>query len=173
MIKGMDGNTAQDPKVTNIWSTQDPGQVQPPVQPNPPDNDIQEPMATEPSSGGSFGKPGLGGESVVVETGVSMEAAPLPEAERPAEVEVSPEVLVSPEIGEKTEPAKVEESPKPKEVETAIAEDLPTKGKIVDKRTGKVRTHRVDVERADKITKIADIDEQEFIDGVQRVHSIV
>jgi len=42
----------------------------------------------------------------------------------------------------------------------------------VDQRTGKVKTHRV-AETADKTTKVADIKEQEFIEGVEQVHSII
>jgi hypothetical protein len=93
-----------------------------------------------------------------------------------AEVYRSPEIPESPEIGEKPELPEVHKPTHKKERVILPQEDQPgeasPKGKVVDQRTGKEKMHRV-AEAADNTTKVADIKEQEFIEGVESVHSII
>jgi len=157
-------DTAQNSNanVNDIWSL-----------PSPPAGSANDrgkiPARKRPS--GSFGKPGLagGGES---DENWESEAAEK-DAERVGEIYKAPETLVSPEVGEKQKAAGAQKPKKEPEVESPeVVQDISTKGKIIDKRTGKERTHRVD-KNADSITKIADVKEQEFIEGVESIHSIV
>ncbi len=84
-----------------------------------------------------------------------------PEVQRSPEVQKSPE-LYRPEVG-KTQKADASQSAKE-------LPESPAPGKIVDKRTGKEKTHRVDINKADAVTKVADIKEQEFIERVDQEH---
>jgi len=100
-----------------------------------------------------------------------LEKAKKEEAERVAEIYKAPEVLPSPEAVRKIkEPLKPALQPaKPQEV----VQGLVANGAVIDKRTGKEKTHRVDIQSADGITRIADLKEQDFIEGVESVHSII
>lgn len=158
-------DTAQNlnSNVNDIWSLPDSTQ-------NPNDDLNQAP--TQKPLGRSFGKPGLagGGESGGF-LGSTQEQPRSDEVARGKESMPSDEALKSPEVGEKLKPAEV---PKPreekiKEPQVAQPEEALVKGEIVDQRTGKVKTHRV-AETADKTTKVADIKEQEFIEGVEQEH---
>jgi len=176
-------DTAQNfnSNVNDIWSVPDSMQVsQTNGSAQNPHDDSNQPSPPKPLSG-SFGKPGLagGGESGGgSESGIIaqelLDKARLEEVGHIAEIYKSTETLASPEVGEKLKPA---EAYKPKEEKTSVSqvaqpEETPLKGKIVDQRTGKVKTHRV-AETADKTTKVADIKEQEFIEGAEQVHSII
>lgn len=173
-------DTAQNlnSNVNDIWSVPDSTQ-------NPNDDLNQAP--TQKPSGRSFGKPGLagGGESggflgSTREQGITQgdehqqEQPRSDEVARGKESMPSDEILKSPEVGEKLKPAEARKptEEKIKEPQVAQPEEVLVKGEIVDQRTGKVKTHRV-AETADKTTKVADIKEQEFIEGVEQVHSII
>lgn len=172
-------DTAQNsnPNVNDIWSLPDPSTQAPQVNGSPqnPHDDLVQTPVQKPLSG-SFGKPGLagGGESGGG-SGSTQEQADERQQEQPQDERLpSVETIRSPEVGEKL---KLAEAPKPKEEmasepQVVQPEETSLKGKIVDQRTGKVKTHRV-AERADKTTKVADIKEQDFIEGVEQVHSII
>jgi len=153
-------DTAQNSNthVNDIWSL-----------PDPPQDDAN---TTQKPSSGSFGKPGLAGGG---ENGGGWESDnAAQEVEHTAEIFKTPEVPVSPEVGEKEKPEEVHEPKRtPKAEPPEVVQEISTKGKIIDKRTGKEKTHRVDPNKADKVTKIADIKEQDFIEGVELVHTIV
>ncbi|MFA5776594.1 MAG: hypothetical protein WC988_03520 [Patescibacteria group bacterium] len=165
-------DTAQNANVNDIWSLPDP-----PV--NLTDDQNQKP--TQKPLGSSFGKPGIAGGG---EGGGGLESditaqellnkARKEEAGRSAEIYEAPETLVTLEVGEKLKPAEVHKpkEEKSKEPQVAQPEAAPLNGTIVDKRTGRIKTHRV-AEIADETTKKADIKEQEFIEGVEQVHSII
>ena len=135
-----------------------------------------------PGSQQPVGKPGLanggeGGGDWESDTTAQelLDKARQEEARRNAEVFKAPETLVSPEVGEQFRPAEIY---KPKEdvvrkpEAIQIREPL-TEGKIVDQRTGKkLKTHRV-AEVADKVTQAADIKEMDFIENVEKIHSLV
>lgn len=112
-------------------------------------------------------------------------------SEVPGSVEVatSPEVSRATEVGEKLRPAEVlrppESVPSP-EVQKPQSKKAPSEspesspkvaqqpqdiaGKVVEKRTSKEKLHRVDINKADSVTKIADIKEQDFIENVEKEH---
>jgi hypothetical protein len=139
--------------------------------PNPNVPNVKDIWSVPKPVGGSYGKPGLagGGESGSWESDTA-EQEPLS-----AEVLKSPEILVSPEVGEDLKPAKVYKpgEERAKESPNQQPEEPVVKGQIVDQRTGKkLKTHRV-AEAADKVTQVADIEEQDFIENVEKVHSII
>lgn len=155
-------DTAQDSNLNDIWSLPDSPQVRGDGNGQPP----QKPPSK------SFGKPGLAGGGENGGDWESEEAAK--NTERVGEIYKAPETLASPEVGEKQKPAAVQKPREEPNIEPQeVVQEISTKGKIIDERTGKKRTHRVDINKADSITKIADIKEQEFIEGVESVHSIV
>lgn len=180
-------DTAQNPNanVNDIWSMPDPPVQVPQANTSSQNSNGSQTQddanAIQKHSSGGFGKPGLAGSS---EGGGGLESdiavkellnkARREETEHTAEVFKAPEILKSPEAGENLKPAESQKSKeeKPKEPEMAQSEEVTTRGEIIDKRTGKERTHRVD-DKADKVTKTADIKEQEFIEGVEQVHSII
>lgn len=107
------------------------------------------------------------------------------EVQKPQEALVSPEVGKSPEIPRSPEIPKNPEIQKSPEVHRPAVNKLqkesteqpvrevpapPASEKLVDKRTGKEKTHRVDINKADSVTKVADIKEQEFIERVEQEH---
>ncbi len=101
------------------------------------------------------------------------------EVQKPQETLTSPEVGRSPEIPRSPEVQKSPEIHKPgvdkqqKESTDQPVQKVPSPSaseKIVDKRTGKEKTHRVDINKADAVTKVADIKEQEFIERVEQEH---
>jgi len=95
------------------------------------------------------------------ETSTSPEVGRSPEIPRSPEVQKSPEIHrsgVNKQQKESTEQP-IQEAPAP-----------PASEKILDKRTGKEKTHRVDINKADAVTKVADIKEQEFIERVEQEH---
>lgn len=148
-------DTARNSNVKDIWS-----------------NDQSQTPPQKPS-GGSFGKPGLSGsgESAGIWESDSNEKE---ETEPGPEVYKAPETLETPEVGETEKPKEVHKHQHKPKVDTQEVEpEIPPQKKIVDRRTGKEVTHRVDINRADSITKTADIKEQEFIEGVEKVHTIV
>jgi hypothetical protein len=183
--------TAQNPKVNDIWSMPDqPAQVNPP--PTDPDNpqnnqSVRDNGSDAPSaSSGSFGKPGLarGGESGSWQETLTaedlLEKARKAEAEQVAELYKAPEIPSSAEAGEKLRPVEVlraleiqkpqskkePSKPSPK----VVLQEESLKGKVVDRRTGKEKTHRVDINNADEVTKTADLKEQDFIEHVEKEH---
>ncbi len=97
----------------------------------------------------------------------SQETMKSPEVVKSPEIPVSPEVPKSPEV-QRTKARKTQD--KKLEQQSTNISGSPAPGKIVDKRTGKEKPHRVDANRADSVTKIADIKEQEFIERVEREH---
>lgn len=175
--------TAQDPNVNDIWST--PNQpVQGNFQSSASGGSIVSPV---PKAGSS--KPGLagsgesGGWGEVPSAEDLLEKARKEEAEQVAELYKAPEVPGSVEVGEKLTPAEVLrspenlKSPKPQENKSpaklspkVIPQEESLKGKVVDKRTGKEKTHRVDINNADAVTKTADLKEQDFIEHVEKEH---
>jgi len=128
---------------------------------------------------GSFGRPGLmrsgehdsfagSDQAETVQTGGELVGAP----EKPEnEIVRTVETLRPDEISQATQnPTPQEEAPQERQAAQAVKPLA--QGEIVDHRTGKVRTHRVEGV-ADKTTKTADMKEQEFIEGVEQIHSIV
>ena len=101
------------------------------------------------------------------------------EVQKPQETLINPEVVRSPEIPRSPESQKSPEIHRPgidkkqKEPTDQPVQKVPTppaSEKIIDKRTGKEKTHRVDINKADAVTKTADIKEQEFIERVEQEH---
>ena len=90
-----------------------------------------------------------------------------PEVGRSPEIPKSPEVQKSPEIHR---PGVDKQQKEPTEQPIQKVPASPASEKIVDKRTGKEKTHRVDINKADAVTKVADIKEQEFIERVEQEH---
>lgn len=182
--------TAQDPKVKDIWSTSDQPVIQSSAQDNPQTDQVY-PLSTQPPAGGS-GKPGVmpSGESggwnesqeaqEIQQAQDLLEKARKQEAEQTAELYRSPETPSSAEVGEKLRPSEVlrtPESQKPlhpkapaKSPQEVVPQAQETVGKVVDKRTGKEKTHRVDITKADPVTKTADLREQDFIENVEKEH---
>lgn len=97
----------------------------------------------------------------VAETQKGVETLQSIEASRGPEVQGSPEA-------QKIRDGRVQK--KETDRQFAGAPRTSALGKIVDKRTGKEKMHRVDINRADSITKIADIKEQDFIERVEQEH---
>jgi len=96
-----------------------------------------------------------------------------PEVQKSPEIGQSPEVLRSPEIQKSPETHRPGVDNKQKESTDQPVQKVPPPSaseKIVDKRTGKEKTHRVDINKADAVTKVADIKEQEFIERVDQEH---
>lgn len=169
---------APNPNVNDIWST--PSQpVQNPV------SDQNKPVLHKPSAG-SFSKPGLAGAGEAsgwTETPTAeelVERARREEALRAEEVYKAPEALGSDEIGEKLpspEVLRTPESQKPYRQEKSVevppktaSPKEPLANRVVDTRTGNEKTHRVDINKADPVTKTADLKEQDFIEKVEREH---
>ena len=95
------------------------------------------------------------------------EASTSLEVDRSQEIPRSPEVQKSPEIHR----PKVDKQQKESTEQPAReVPDTPAPDRIIDKRTGKEKTHRVDINKADAVTKVADIKEQEFIERVEQEH---
>jgi len=165
-------DTAQNSNadVNDIWSLPDPPAQAPQANASP--QNPNDSHTTTVKNGGGFGRPGLAGGG---EGGAGLESdAAQEEAERTAEIFKAPETLVTPEVGEKQKLPEVHprKEKRVEEPQVVRPEKAPAKGRVVDQRTGKVKTHRV-ADAADSITKTADIKEQEFIEGVEQVHSIV
>jgi len=119
------------------------------------------------------------------ETLTSPEVGRSPEVPRNPEMSKSPEVQKSPEIGQSPEIPRSPEVQKSPEIHRPGVDKQqkestdqpvqkvpapPVSEKILDKRTGKEKTHRVDINKADAVTKVADIKEQEFIERVEQEH---
>lgn len=159
-------DTAHSPtsNVDDIWSVPDPAST-------PVDDHVQ--VASQPPSIPSFGRPGF---NQTGEIGGNVEQATVAHETLPSSNEVykAPEVLPVPEIGEKLPLTELYSLSKevPQELKSPVLQDALPQNKVLDKRTGKVRTHRV-ADTADKTTKTADIKEQEFIKGVEEIHTIV
>ena len=168
-------DTAQNlnSNVNDIWSLPDSSTQAPQANTSPqnPNNDLIQ-MPVQKPLGGSFGKPGLAGGG---EGGIGWESTNTVREEQSHDERLpSVEKIRSPEVGEKLKPAETlkPKEEKIKESQVVQPEEISAKKRVVDKRTGNVKTHRV-AERADGITKTADIKEQEFIEGVEQVHSII
>lgn len=182
--------TAQNPKVKDIWSTSGQPATQNGTQDDPQSDVVDSSIKV--SSGGGFGRSGVmpGGESggwnesqeaqEIQKAQELLAQARKQEAEHLAEVSKSPETPNSVEVGEKLKPAEVLRAPEsqkpsqPKEPVKSSQEVAPQPQemarKVVDKRTGKEKTHRVDINRADSVTKTADLWEQDFIVNVEKEH---
>jgi len=168
-------DSAQNSNVNDIWSSLS-GK---PAQPNANDDQNQPVSSVSTSSGGGFRKPGVtSGESdgkweTNTTAEESLAKARKEEAERLYEIIKPTEKLPSPENVETQKHQK--ESPKHtvhKTITIQPIEEPSLKGKIVDKRAGHEVTHRVDLS-ADDVTKKADLEEQDFIEEVERQHEKV
>ena len=179
----MNGNTAQKSNVNDIRSLPDRLAQTPQANTSPvnsTDDSSRAPITQKPS-GGKFGRPGLAGSDELTQgvSEVDLSSGPVeitlaPEQEKSTEIYQAPEILTPPEVGERLKPAEARKPGEktPQSPQVVQPEEPPARGKIVDRRTGKEKLHRV-AETADKTTKTADIKEQEFIEGVEQVHSIV
>ncbi|MBU0649799.1 hypothetical protein KJ605_00290 [Patescibacteria group bacterium] len=105
---------------------------------------------------------------------------PHPEALKPlGSPESGPvvEVYQAPEVPKSVEREEIttQVTAKPQDVPLEPVQEVSTAAvtpNVKDLRTGKEKTHRV-APAADSVTKQADLEEQEFIEGVEQVHSIV
>ncbi len=159
--------TAQNPNINDIWSVSN-------QTPPTPVDDQNQPVPKKPSVG-SFGKPGLAGDGESSDWEDTPTAEELladarkEEAEHVAEIYKAPEAFKSAEVLKSPEIQKFENKQKKSFPQETSDESL-VKKNVVEQRTNREKLHRVDINKADSVTKTADIKEQEFIEGVEREH---